>query len=166
MNRKTGLQTFASFSRLASLTSVILWLCVSTMASEDRGSGGTGQSFRQHAARGSTDSVPKSEENDATPPPLDVNCGLCSNPSMPKDEGSGSAKASSLTVREKFRYFFTRSFLSPTAYGRAIAAGAFGEWIDDDHHHHSKPGDFAADSMTRAARRFAELLLRAGLPKG
>ena len=32
---------------------------------------------------------------------------------------------------------------------------AFGEWIDDDHHHHSKPGDFAADSLTRAARSFA-----------
>jgi hypothetical protein len=74
---------------------------------------------------------------------------------MPKGKNSPAAKDAALTVKGKFNYFFTRSFLRPTPYATAIAAGAFGEWLDDDHHHHAKPGDFAADSMTRAARSFA-----------
>lgn len=155
MNAKTRLQSFASFSRWTSVTTMVLLLCVSAMASDDRGFGVTGQSYGQDAARGAADSDSKSEASDSALPIFDVNCDLCSNPSMPKDKASGPAKAPSITGREKFRYFFTRSFLSPTPYATAIVAGAFGEWIDDDHHHHSKAGDFAADSMTRAARSFA-----------
>lgn len=142
MNTKTSLQSFASFGRWAGLTTMLLSLCVSAMAFDDR-----------DAARGSTDSDKQSKAKGATPPPFDVNYLSSRDSSVPKD--NGLAKDSSLTGREKFKYFFTRSFLSPTAYARAIAAGAFGEWIDDDHHHHSKPGDFAADSLTRAARSFA-----------
>lgn len=70
-------------------------------------------------------------------------------------QNSIAAKAVTLSAKEKFNYFLKRSFLSPMPYGTAIAAGAFGEWKDNDHHHHSKPGDFAADSATRAARSFA-----------
>ena len=142
MNTKTNLQYFASFGRWGSLTTMVLLLCVSAMAFDDR-----------DAARGSTDSDQKSEARGATRPPFDVNYLSSRDSAVPKD--NGLAKDSSLTGREKFRYFFTRSFFSPTAYGTAIVAGAFGEWIDDDHHHHSKPGDFAADSLTRAARSFA-----------
>lgn len=144
MNTKTSLQSFASLSRWASLATMILLLCMSAMAFDDRDAG-----------RGSTDSDRKSKARGATPPPFDVNYLSGINSSMPKDKLSGPAKDQSITGKEKFRYFFTRSFLSPMPYATAIAAGAFGEWIDDDHHHHSKPGDFAADSLTRAARSFA-----------
>jgi len=144
MNKKTSLQYFASLSRWAGLTTMVLLLCVSAMAFDGR-----------DAERGSTDSNSQSKAKGATPPPFDANYVSGSDSSMPRDKDNGLAKDSPLTGREKFRYFFTRSFLSPTAYGRAITAGAFGEWIDDDHHHHSKPGDFAADSLTRAARSFA-----------
>ena len=144
MNTKTSLQSFASLSRWAGLTAMVLLLCVSAPAFDGR-----------DAASGSTDSKSKSKAKGATPPPFDANYVSGSDSSMPPDKDNGLAKDSSLTGREKFRYFFTRSFLSPTAYATAITAGAFGEWIDDDHHHHSKPGDFAADSLTRAARSFA-----------
>ena len=144
MNTTTSLQSFASFSRWAGLTAMLLLLCVSAMAFDDR-----------DAAGGSTDSKSKSKAKGATPPPFDANYISDSNSSMSNAKDSGSASAPSITERGKFKYFLTRSFLSPTAYAAAITAGAFGEWIDDDHHHHSKPGDFAADSMTRAARSFA-----------
>lgn len=144
MNTKTSLQSFASFGRWAGLTAMALLLCVSAMAFDG-----------PDAAGGSTDSKSKSKAKGATPPPFDANYTSGSDSSMPPDKVNGPAKDSPLTGREKFRYFFTRSFLSPTAYATAITAGAFGEWVDDDHHHHSKPGDFAADSLTRAARSFA-----------
>lgn len=155
MNTKMRLQSFASFRRWASVTTLVLLLCVSTMAFDSRGFGGTGQSYSRDAARNSTASDQKSEASDVIPPPFDANCIICSNTSIPRGKDNGPAKTPSMTGKEKFRYFFTRSFLRPTAYATAIAAGAFGEWIDDDHHHHSRPGDFAADSMTRAARSFA-----------
>src|ERR1700754_2591388 len=155
MNTRTSKQSVASCSRWIGITAIVFCLYVSTMAFDDRGSGVSRQPGDQKAASDSTDSGPKSEANAATPSPIGANRSLYDNPPIPRDRDSGPAKALPLTGREKFRYFFTRSFLSPTAYGTAIAAGAFGEWIDDDHHHHAKPGDFAADSLTRAARSFA-----------
>ena len=130
MNTKTRLQSFATFSRWASVTTIVLLSCVSAMAFDNRGFDGARQTYDRDATGGSADSDPK-------------------------DKDRGPANPSSITGREKFRYFFTRSFLTPMPYATAIAAGAFGEWIDDDHHHHSKPSDFAADSLTRAARSFA-----------
>jgi len=60
-----------------------------------------------------------------------------------------------MTAGEKFELFARKSFLSPGAYALSVVSGVYGEWTDDkNNHHHSKPGDFAADSMTRAARSF------------
>jgi len=60
-----------------------------------------------------------------------------------------------MSVGEKFNLFAKKSFFSPGAYALSAFTGIYGEWLDDDNHHHSKPGDFAADSGTRAARSFA-----------
>lgn len=60
-----------------------------------------------------------------------------------------------MTAGEKFRLFTQKSFLSPGAYALSVVSGVYGEWTDDkNNHHHANPGDFAADSMTRAARSF------------
>src|SRR5262249_44905815 len=147
---KLRLKAFASFSRCAGVTTIVLLLCVSAMAFDDRGSGRPEQSSGQDEINGSAGSSLKSEANGTIPPLFDV-----SHPSKPNDKDNRTTPIPAMTQKEKFRYFFTRSFLSPITYGTAIASGTFGEWIDNDHHHHSKPGDFAADSMTRAARSFA-----------
>jgi len=155
MNTRISKQFVASFSRWVGVTTVVLLSCVSAMAFDDQGAGASRQSDGQKAASDSTGSDPKSKVKAATSSPIDATRHTTDDPSIPSDNDSGPAIASSRAARGKFRYFFTRSFLTPTAYGTAIAAGAFGEWLDDDHHHHSKPGDFAADSLTRAARSFA-----------
>ena len=155
MNTRTNKPSIALFSRWVGVTTIVFFLCVSTMAFDDQDSGISRQFAGQNAASDSSDSGQKSEATAGTSSPIDANRSAYGNPSMPRDKDSGATQASSFTGGEKFRYFFTRSFLSPTTYGMAIAAGAFGEWLDDDHHHHSKPGDFAADSATRAARSFA-----------
>lgn len=60
-----------------------------------------------------------------------------------------------MTAGEKFKLFAQRSFLSPGAYALSVVSGVYGEWTDDkNNHNHGNPGDFAADSMTRAARSF------------
>lgn len=61
-----------------------------------------------------------------------------------------------MTAGEKFKLFAQRSFLSPEAYGMSVLSGVYGEWTDTkNNHHHANPGDFTADSGTRAARAFA-----------
>jgi len=158
MNTMTRLKSSASFSRFVSITILILLFCVSAMASDGRSKPGTGdaaQSSSPDATSDFTGSDSKSETRAAATEPVDANWALFGDTAMPRGQNSGAAKDAPLTVKEKFNYFLTRSFLSPMPYAAAITAGAFGEWIDDDHHHHSKPGDFAADSLTRAARSFA-----------
>ena len=60
-----------------------------------------------------------------------------------------------MTAGEKFKLFAQKSFLSPGAYAMSVVSGVYGEWTDKNNdHHHANPGDFAADSMTRAARSF------------
>jgi hypothetical protein len=60
-----------------------------------------------------------------------------------------------MTPGEKFKLFAKKSFASPGAYALSVVSGVYGEWTDDkNNHHHANPGDFAADSMTRAARSF------------
>lgn len=60
-----------------------------------------------------------------------------------------------MTAGEKFQLFARRSFLSPGAYALSVVSGVYGEWTDSkNNHHHANPGDFAADSLTRAARSF------------
>lgn len=66
-----------------------------------------------------------------------------------------AASTAPMTPGEKFKLFAKKSFLSPGAYALSVVAGVYGEWTDDkNNHHHANPGDFAADSMTRAARSF------------
>ena len=61
-----------------------------------------------------------------------------------------------MTAGEKFKLFAQKSFFSPGAYLLSAVSGVYGEWTDDkNNHHHANPGDFAADSGTRAARSFA-----------
>jgi hypothetical protein len=60
-----------------------------------------------------------------------------------------------MTAGEKFELFARKTFLSPDAYALEVVSGVYGEWTDDkNNHHHAHRGDFAADSMTRAARSF------------
>ena len=158
MNTMTRLISSASFSRLISMTIVALLFCVSALASDGQSKTDTGVATQPAGpdAKGDlTDSDSKSATRNLAERPADANRTLGDDTAMPKGQNSRAAKDVPLTVKEKFNYFFTRSFLSPMPYSTAIVSGAFGEWIDDDHHHHSKPGDFAADSMTRAARSFA-----------
>jgi hypothetical protein len=75
-------------------------------------------------------------------------------PPAPSPTGSPAASTAPMTPGEKFGMFFKGSFLSIGAYAGSIFTGAWGEWTDDDHHHHASNGDYAADSMTRAARSF------------
>ncbi|HXU38451.1 MAG TPA: hypothetical protein VN937_18995 [Blastocatellia bacterium] len=60
-----------------------------------------------------------------------------------------------LTSHQKFTYFARSSFWSPTPYALSVLSGVFGEATDKDHGRHMTAGDFAADSMTHAARSFA-----------
>lgn len=60
-----------------------------------------------------------------------------------------------LTPRQKFKYFARSSFMSPMPYALSVLSGVFGEATDKDHGRHMTAGDFAADSMTHAARSFA-----------
>jgi hypothetical protein len=61
----------------------------------------------------------------------------------------------SLTPNEKFKYFARSSFMPPMPYALSILSGVFSEATDKDHGRHMTGGDFAADSMTHAARSFA-----------
>jgi hypothetical protein len=72
--------------------------------------------------------------------------------------GLGSAPAVStapMTSGEKFKLFYKSSFLSPSAYGLSLLSGVLGEATDNDHGRHMSAGDFAADSLSRAARSMA-----------
>lgn len=60
-----------------------------------------------------------------------------------------------MTPGEKFKLFAQKSFLSPGPYALSVVSGVYGEWTDNKNdHNHGNPGDFAADSLTRAARAF------------
>jgi hypothetical protein len=158
MNTMTRQIASASFSRLVSITLLGFLFCVSAVAFDDRskmGTGNTAQPAGPDATGDFTASDSKSKTRNAAAQPVDANGVRLGDTAPPSGQNSIAVKAAPLTAKEKFNYFFTRSFLRPTPYATAIAAGAVGEWTDDDHHHHAKPGDFAADSMTRAARSFA-----------
>ena len=60
-----------------------------------------------------------------------------------------------LTSHQKFRYFARSSFMPPMPYALSILSGVFSEATDKDHGRHMTAGDFAADTMTHAARSFA-----------
>lgn len=78
------------------------------------------------------------------------------NTPLPPPPAPPPVSTAPMTAGEKFELFARRSFLSPGAYLDSVVSGVIGEWTDDkNNHHHANPGDFAADSMTRAARSFA-----------
>src|SRR5713226_8729327 len=77
-------------------------------------------------------------------------------PPVPFPPAPPPTSTAPMTPGEKFELFAKKSFFSPGAYALSVVSGVYGEWTDTkNNHHHSKPGDFAADSMTRAARSFA-----------
>jgi hypothetical protein len=77
------------------------------------------------------------------------------NTPLPPPPAPPPVSTAPMTAGEKFELFLRRSFLSPDAYALEVVSGVIGEWTDDkNNHHHAHRGDFAADSMTRAARSF------------
>jgi hypothetical protein len=97
---------------------------------------------------GALTSAPSSESNVRT-----VGGPLPNRPSPPPPPPPVSTAP--MTAGEKFHFFVQRSFLSPGAYAQSIVSGTIGEWMDGENdHHHANPGDFTADSLTRAARSF------------
>jgi len=61
-----------------------------------------------------------------------------------------------MTAGEKFMLFLTESFKPPAPYALSIVSGVWDEAIDSKHKKpHRSAGDFAADSLTHAARNFA-----------
>lgn len=81
---------------------------------------------------------------------------VSANAPSPSPPSPRAVSTAPMTAGEKFKLFAQRSFLSPGAYGMSVISGVYGEWTDkNNNHHHANPGDFAADSMTRAARSFA-----------
>lgn len=147
MNTMARRITSASLSRLVSITVLALLSCVSAAAFDGQSKTETGAAAQPAGPDATSDITgrdSKSATRNATAQPVDAS-----------GQRSKEAKAVTLSAKEKFNYFVMRSFLSPTPYATAIAAGAVGEWADDDHHHHAKPGDFSADAATRAARSFA-----------
>jgi hypothetical protein len=77
------------------------------------------------------------------------------NTPLPSPPAPPPVSTAPMTVGEKFKLFAQKSFLSPGAYALSVVSGVYGEWTDDkNNHNHGNPGDFAADSMTRAARSF------------
>ena len=158
MNTMARRISSASFSRLVSITILILLSCVSAVAFDGRSKTDTGAAAQPAGPDATSDITgrdSKSATRNAAAQPVDANGVQLGDTALPSGQNSIAAKAVTLSAKEKFNYFLKRSFLSPMPYGTAIAAGAFGEWLDNDHHHHAKPGDFAADSITRAARSFA-----------
>jgi hypothetical protein len=78
------------------------------------------------------------------------------NTPLPPPPAPPPVSTAPMTAGEKFELFARRSFLSPGAYVLSVVSGVYGEWTDDkNNHHHANPGDFTADSLTRAARSFA-----------
>lgn len=77
------------------------------------------------------------------------------NTPVPPPPAPPPVSTAPMTAGEKFKLFAQKSFLSPGAYAMSVVSGVYGEWTDDkNNHNHGNPGDFAADSMTRAARSF------------
>jgi hypothetical protein len=78
------------------------------------------------------------------------------NTPLPPPPAPPPVSTAPMSAGEKFELFARKSFLSPGTYALSILSGVEGEWTDDkNNHHHAHRGDFAADSMTRAARSFA-----------
>lgn len=78
------------------------------------------------------------------------------SPPPPPPPPPPPASTAPMTPGEKFKLFAQKSFLSPGPYALSVVSGVYGEWTDNKNdHNHGNPGDFAADSMTRAARAFA-----------
>jgi hypothetical protein len=97
------------------------------------------------------DAAIKPETSPATPSGM-----VRTNAPLPPSSSPPPVSTAPMTVGEKFQLFAKRSFLSPGAYAMSVVSGVYGEWTDDkNNHHHAHRGDFAADSMTRAARSFA-----------
>jgi hypothetical protein len=94
---------------------------------------------------------------------MDGPTGSSSGPTPPNgNQGQSSEKPSTvastvpMTAGEKFALFATDSFKPPMPYLLSIVSGVWDEAIDSKHKKpHRSAGDFAADSLTHAARSYA-----------
>jgi hypothetical protein len=94
---------------------------------------------------------------DSTPRPF---AALATKPAataaVPRPAAAAAAASTApMTNGEKFSYYFRGRFLSIGAYARPIFTGMFNELLDNNEGKKDTVGDFFADSMTRAARSFA-----------
>jgi hypothetical protein len=174
MNAKSYAQSFSSIAIAGGLAIFILMLVTVTMAFDDPEKQLKKDGSDQPVLPGSAIEAARPNERLARSQRLSLGINSMAHGSVLEARpGSSASQASSataptaapapdkngalqpLTAGGKFRLFLTKSFLSPGAYVSPLVTGAFGEWTDDDHHHHSEAGDFALDSLTRAARGFA-----------
>jgi len=78
------------------------------------------------------------------------------NQAQSREKLSTVASTVPLTAREKFGLFATNSFKPPAPYAMSILSGVFAEATDSKHKKPNRSaGDFAADSLTHAARSYA-----------
>src|SRR5262249_34202832 len=78
------------------------------------------------------------------------------NQAQSREKPSTVASTVPMTAGEKFELFLTKSFKPPAPYALSILSGVWDEAIDSKHKKpHRSAGDFAADSLTHAARSYA-----------
>src|SRR5215831_3349764 len=78
------------------------------------------------------------------------------NPPPAQERPSTVASTVPMTAGEKFELFASKSFKPPAPYALSILSGVWDEAIDSKHKKpHRSAGDFAADSLTHAARSYA-----------
>jgi hypothetical protein len=73
---------------------------------------------------------------------------------LPSVATRAAVSTAPMTAKEKFSGWFHSRFLSPGAYGAAVASGMIRELQDNDDFKKDTVENFFADSMTRAARSF------------
>src|SRR5262245_26110830 len=73
-----------------------------------------------------------------------------------REKPSTVASTAPMTAGEKFELFAIKSFKPPAPYALSIVSGVWTEATDSKHKKpHRSAGDFAADSLTHAARSYA-----------
>ena len=77
-------------------------------------------------------------------------------PAPPNENPNTVASTVPMTAGEKFHLFLMKSFMPPAPYALSILSGVWDEAIDSKHKKpHRSAGDFAAGSLTHAARSYA-----------
>lgn len=107
------------------------------------------------AAKDSAIVEPNRTRPNSTQSPGQSNTNNSVHPGTPQSSSVVPKAVAPLTPRQKFNYFARSSFMPPMPYALSVLSGVFSEATDKDHGRHMTAGDFAADTMTHAARSFA-----------